>query len=109
MTTQDINLFSGNTVDLIVTVTDANGVAIDLSGATISYIIVSSDGQTLLTKTNAEAAEISCIVNVITIYLLPADTASVNGFYTHDLEITDASGNVVTSMNGSVIIKSTLQ
>lgn len=104
---QDFVTYKGDTVIPIFTVVDANGVAVDISGATqITWTCrLNIDGTPLITKTKT-AGSIT-FVNTGTdgkfqVSILPADTSPLSGFYIHSAVITDGAGNVSTVEVGRV-------
>jgi len=98
---QDFVTYRGDTVIPIFAVVDANGVAVDISGATqISWTCrLDLDGTPLVTKTKTGGGV--TFVNTGTdgkfqVAVLPADTSQLSGFYIHAAVITDGAGNVST-------------
>lgn len=104
------SMYSGDSVSIACTVTDsATGAAVVLTGASMSWALATSPGATaLVTKTSADG-DITvggAGSNVATVALEPADTATVApGVYTHELQITDGSGNVYTVYQGSLYLR----
>src|SRR5258708_30210141 len=102
---QDFVTYRGDTVVPIFAVVDANGVAVDISGATqISWTCrLNLDGLALITKTKTGGGV--TFVNTGTdgkfqVTVGPGDTQPLSGFYIHAAVITDGAGNVSTAEVG---------
>ena len=97
-----VEMVSGDTAEITCTVYQADGTTPQsLVGATaikwaLSKKITSADS--LLSKSLGSGITVSDAVNgVIVISLQPVDTAAIKGGdYVHEVEVTDASGNVAT-------------
>ena len=99
-TNQNINIHSGDTHTITVTVTDENGDAKNLTDATITY----KAGDTI-EKTLGNGIEISNAAGgIFLIALLPVDTASLDGLYPHEAEVTDSNGVVSTIFIGNLFV-----
>ena len=95
---QDINMFAGDTKDILVTMTT------DLSGATIKWALKKRlNGTQYIYKTTSSGITVSG--STFTIRLDVADTSDLSGGYYHEAEVTDALGNVSTVMTGSAKIE----
>lgn len=105
-TGQDVTMWAGDTKALVFTITDGAGVAINLSGSTVHWIMQHSltDSVALLEKhvgsgitlTDAEAG-------ILTVTLAAKDTEGLaGGNYYHELEITDSSGDISTVAIGTI-------
>jgi len=119
MTSEDQNfeLYAGESKVLTVTVKDAAGALIDLTGSTIEWIVkrAEDDAAGLITKTTVPITGGITLSNQttnkgeFTITLLPADTLSLGGAsYYHEAEVTDAATNVSTVTRGVVTVKKAL-
>lgn len=106
-TGQKFTMWSGDTKVLEVTITDASGNAVNLTGATISYVLQRSVGSTVtISKTTDDGISITdASGGVFQITLDASDTASLSGSYYHECQITDTSGNVSTVFTGTVTMK----
>lgn len=63
----------------------------------------------VLTKTIGAGLEVTdAFSGTLTVELLPEDTETLKGNFYHELEITDASGDVSTAFVGEFVIKSNL-
>ena len=88
--------------------TDADGIAINLTGATISYVIFSG-GVATITKTIGSGITVTdATAGTFTITLTSANTASLAGSYYHECQVTDSSSNISTIFIGSVTINADL-
>jgi len=107
-TGQNFTMWSGDTKVIEVTITDASGNAVNLTGATISYVLQRSVGSTVtISKTTASGISITdASGGVFQITLDASDTARLSGSsYYHECQITDTSGNVSTVFTGTVTMK----
>lgn len=99
---QDFVTYSGDTVSPIFTVLNSSNVAIDIS--TVSEITwklrpEDVDAAALVTKTKT-AGQITFVTDgtdgKFQVAITAADTATLSGYYLHEAQITDGSGNVTT-------------
>lgn len=107
LTSQDFTMRSGDTKALTVTVTDGSSNAKDLSGAqAIVWQLACRKGATnQVSKTLGSGITNSDPTNGrFTISLSPSDTASLDGSYYHEAQVTDGAGNVETVMVGVATI-----
>lgn len=109
-TNQDFTMWSGDDKTLTITVTDANDVVVDLTGASALVWILKRSKHAaaiLVTKGLGAGVTITDAENgIFTVDLNPADTAALtqNNYY-HEAQITDASGNISTLLIGTANIK----
>lgn len=111
MTDQNFEMFQGDDKDLVITVTDSAGAAVDLTGAAIAWQMA----RTARSATpNVSKSVGSGIVitdapgGICTISLDPTDTEGLTGDFYHELEVTDAQANITTVLSGTVTIKPAL-
>lgn|SRR5690606_34993416 len=97
---QDARMTSGDTKRLRVTITDSDGVEVDVTGATIIYVI--ADSQERVRKATGDGITIDGAV--VTVTLDPADTAELAGVYAHEMQIVDGAGQVQTVFTGQMSI-----
>lgn len=102
-------MYSGDSTPIQVTVTDSEtGAAVVLTGAAMTWALTRAPGTTpVLTKTSG-AGEITvggAGNNVATVTLGPTDTATLEGLFIHELQVTDGSGNVFTVFQQHLYIK----
>lgn len=95
--------YAGNTLQVRVTVLDETGAALNLTGASLIYILCDSAGAEVLRKTS-EAGEITTSGNVATIAIDAGDTDGLAEAY-HELQCTDALGYVSTLLAGMVVFE----
>lgn len=101
----DTEFFKGDSLTLNIEVTDGSGGAVDLSDALESeYGIFDPTGAQVVTKSLGSG--ISIAINVVTINLLPADTANVApGRYVQELYILDADSAAHRPYQGDILLK----
>ena len=92
---QNFEMWSGDTVDITVTLTDDMGAPLDLTGITLFWgmgdiLKVSPDG--IITD------------EAVVIHLLPEDTVGMEGGHKHQLRGVDTTGRIETFMSGVVRI-----
>lgn len=101
--------YSGDTMEITVTVTNSAGAAVDCSSVTIVYGLDTaphSGGTPLISKASG-AGDFTIgggSNNEIAFTLDPADTEDLDGTYYHEMEITNAAGDVATVLEGTVEI-----
>ncbi len=103
----DFSMYAGNTKHLAFAVVDEAGMAVDVTGAMVTFVIAPQNNPApVITKsTNTNGVGVSS--STITVMLTPDDTAALVGSYRYELEIVDASGNVSTNQ-GALLIWGTL-
>lgn len=102
---QSFEIYSGDTKNIIIPVTDVYGEPLSLEGVTATWVLKSSAYvvEVAITKTIGNGIDIDG--SEVTISLNPSDTEGFSGLYYHELEIVDVAGNVSTVTTGNVIIK----
>ncbi|WEK53335.1 MAG: hypothetical protein P0Y55_12145 [Candidatus Cohnella colombiensis] len=104
---QNFEMFAGDSIQIEVAVTD-KGEAVYLTGTTIKWALKRSVLKTanVALKTTASGIELTDPTDgKFQVTLNAIDTVSLKpGYYYHEAEITDASGNVSTIMTGTVAI-----
>ena len=105
---QNFAMFAGDTVQVALTLTDADGAALDLTSLTLLWGLgpLNAGPATLLkTSTLPTQIEITDAPGGLAIlYLMPADTAALRGTYRQELKAFDATGAVETLMTGQVAV-----
>jgi hypothetical protein len=105
---QNAELWEGEYKTLAVSVVDASSVAVNLTGATITWKLTTQQGggTTLLTKTiGSGITVVSAAGGTLTITFAAVDTVDLGGLtYYHELEITDASSHPEIGFIGTVTI-----
>ena len=101
---QDLTIYAGDTVTISVGITDS-GAAASLSSASAAWILETSVGSGSIIRKATGGSGISLSGSVATISVCPADTLSLAGDYYHELEVTDAYGNISTTTIGTITIR----
>lgn len=107
---QNVEMVAGDHADLVVTITGSNGVAKNLTGATIKWVLYDdANAVELLSKSTGSGVAITnALAGECTISLAPANTLTIAaGIYYHECEVTDADGIVSTVLIGHVTILAT--
>lgn len=104
MTQTMVEWYSGDTEALVITVTE-DEVAVDsLAGADIEAVIMATGSETALVS--LVTVDFTIADNTATAY---PDTSALEGFYTVEVQITDASGNVQTGRSTVRILKDAIE
>lgn len=103
----NFTMHSGDSNKIVLTCTDENGDAYDLTGVTVSWVLKSDVFATsaLVTKTTADPAQVSILDNVITVWLSPSDTATLYGNYYHECEMVEDDSWETTLVTGVVTVE----
>ena len=103
---QNMTMWQGDDRDIVATISDSAGSAVNITGVTATYSLGTAVDQTAtFTKTVGSGIVLTTPASgIMTISIDPADTATLAGCYYHELVITDASGNVNTAFIGEVTI-----
>lgn len=106
MTNQDFQIWAGETKQLIVTVTDGNGIIVDISGSQITWRLLDKNNYTIMTKTLGNGVTLTDPTHgIFMIQLNPTDTANLGiSRYSHTAKITDLFGNVSVLLVGSITL-----
>lgn len=105
--TQNFEIHAGDSRDIVVTVTDSQGGAVDLTGAAIAWQLArSADAASpAVFKSLGTGISITDGPNgVFTVTLDSADTEGLTGLYYHEAEVTDTAGNRSTVLSGVATI-----
>jgi len=107
---QSFEMFQGDTVKIFVTIYDDDNNVKDISGGTINWVMYKrTTSNIVLTKTTTSGIVVLDAANgSIRIDLSPDDTKNLLGYYNHEGEFTDSSGNISTFMIGVVTIQKSL-
>lgn len=100
---QNFEMYAGDTKNIIIAVTDASGMALDLTAATVRWILKPPQPNAAIAISKS-SPEIAIDIDRITIKLLPKDTETLFGNFYHEAELTDQIGNVSTIMVGTAKI-----
>jgi len=106
---QDFEVWQGDDKQLRITVTDPNaGVPKDLTGVNaIEWAMVDQDGSALITKTDGAGITVTdAAAGEFTVTLDGSDTATIDpGYYDHEADVEDATGDSVTVTVGTAHIR----
>lgn len=108
---QNFQMVAGDTKYLVVTVRDADGVAVDLTGAGIKWQCARSFGKaSVLSKATGGSgiAITSASGGIFTVTLSPSDTESMGGNYYHEAQVTASDGTISTVMFGTMKVNKAL-
>jgi len=104
----DITLYSGDSRNLIINVTDENNSSINLTGASIEWILTSSNS-TILSKSVGAGIAINNPTNgQFTISISSANTRNLSGIYQHLVRVTTTDGNSSIVLTGNITITKAL-
>lgn len=109
---QDIDDYhAGDTLEIVVTVTDDDGNIIDITGADVEWYLLqyetSPDEDHLLKKTTTDGGitVTSAQDGEFTVTVDAGDTDGMSGEYHHRARMTDSTGNRSTVMTGTITIR----
>jgi hypothetical protein len=85
MINQNFEMYAGDTLDITVTLTDAGGAPLDLTGLTLWW---------------GMADVVRQVDETLVIHLIPADTEALIGAQRHQLRAIDVNGRVETLLTG---------
>jgi len=99
---QSFPVSSGDKVVLPITVTDNDGSAVTLTGASARFAMARDIGKSLVIDSDASpaTASISISSNVVTVTIDDADTEALEGDYYYECKVTDSSGNEAVVARG---------
>lgn len=109
-THQNFELRQGDQRNVVITVYDSTGALLDLTGASLTWVLITSEwGELLLSKTVDNGITIApnqtSNKGELTVSLLPADTASLEPrAYTHQLRATQPAGPPELVTDGEVTL-----
>lgn len=104
----DLSLYSGDSRNLIISVTDENNTPVNLDNATIKWILSSQDN-IVLTKSNGKGITISnASQGQFIIALAVSDTQDLNGNYVHAARVTTSNAESSIVLTGAVTITKAL-
>ncbi len=103
---EKIEFVSGDSKRLVVSVTDDNDTAVDLTGAVISWQLARSVyGSAEISKSVGSGIAITDAVNgEFTVTLDPLDTDALEGDFYHEAQVTDTLGDISTVFSGNITI-----
>jgi hypothetical protein len=102
MTSNDINVYRGNDINLNITVTDSNGSPVDITGYTLWFTVKSdendSDDEATIQKTVTSHTDPTN--GLTTFELTNTDTDIPHGTYLYDMQMKDTSNKITTLTKG---------
>ena len=101
---------AGDDKTLVVTVKDANGTAVNITGASIKWQCARSFGKASdISKTTSSGISITDGANgVFTVTLTAANTESLRGNFYHEAQLTDSGGAISTVLFGTMKVNPAL-
>jgi len=107
----DFSMHSGDDLVLEVTVKDAAGTVVDISGASGTFGIgkLDSSGNPKGSSLAAPAVAITDgAAGKLSVTIVPANTESLAGDYWHELQLTDAATKISTVLYGTLTVQKDL-
>lgn len=103
-------MVAGDSKTLVVTVKDAEGVAVNITGSTIKWRAARSFGKAaVISKTTSSGIQITDGANgQFTVTLSTSDTDDLLGVYYHEAEVTASDGTISTVLSGTMKINPAL-
>lgn len=102
---QNAQLYAGDAAELAIEITDEEGEALDLSGASLSWTLARSPFAESNVISKASGNGILVDGSTATVSLSGAETADLLGDYWHQLVVTDAQGNPSTVATGVLTVR----
>jgi len=107
---QNFELTQGVDKDLVFTVSDNAGDAVDITGATIFWKLYADDvnGDTKVSKGSDSIGGVvitTALSGIFTVTLADTDTVLLSGTFFHEAKVVDSSGNISLVSRGWVFIK----
>ena len=103
----EASFIGGSDFYLDFSVVDSNGSPVSLNGASITWVMSNYGySDALLTKTLADDISITGDVTngVFEVHILPADTLSLSGKFSHQATVVDSAGEEFTPNQGIITI-----
>lgn len=100
-------IYAGDSVPITIPVTNADGSAMDLTGATIKWALkafVGSKTNLVYKDTDSGVTITNPAGGIFTVTLIPTDTADMHGTYSQGAEVIDQLGFVTTIEVGPMTI-----
>lgn len=108
---QNFQMTAGDTKYLVVSVKDADGVAVNLTGAAVKWQAARSFGKaSVLSKATSGSGIVltNASGGIFTITLDPDDTEDLKGNYYHEAQVTASDGTISTVLFGTMKINPAL-
>lgn len=101
---QDFNMYAGDSKDIVVTIVDEENNPLDLTEASIKWVMKNKNTSVIKDSTNGASVDGS----TLHIKLEPEDTINLSGVFAQQGRIVDALGNVSTVFVGKITILKSL-
>lgn len=105
----DFSLCKGDSRQITVTVKDQNGTVINLTGATIRWVLLNPARATLLYKDNTPSKGITitdAVNGLCSIKIDTKDTQNLSaGSYSHEARVIDSNGNSSRVFKGTITVE----
>lgn len=95
--------FAGDSLEITITVDDADGNDKDLSGASVSWALAEKPGGAAVldgSSTGVTVSVTNAATGEVTVTIAGGTTDDLVGSYYHELEVTDSAGDVDTVARG---------
>jgi hypothetical protein len=109
----DFEMFAGDTREIVFTVKDQDGIAVNLTSAVVLWKMAQSswkidlDAVVVVSKTSG-AGQITLGNGTFTVHLMSPDTVDLEGSYYHEAQITLADGTIGTPVTGKIKVRPNL-
>ena len=95
---QSFPVQSGSALELPITVTDRNDAIVDLTGASVRFMMARKPGRTLVLDSDASPALVTAeittpLAGLLTVTITDENTEPLIGDYYYEVVVTDAFGN----------------
>lgn len=107
----DQNIFSGDDVEVEVTLEDRNGEPLSITDASVKWALArASTSLPIMSKQSPDDITLETVegVSIARFWISSAETLPLTGTYYHEMEFTDASGRIATVMTGSITARRTI-
>lgn len=103
----NLSIHQGDTYTSVLTITDAAGAPIDLTGATLTFHLRARGGDADALDPAPTLALTTPADGIATLTLAAAETATLvgGGRYRYEVELVDAFGNVTTPVEGLIYVE----
>lgn len=99
-----VSFYQGDTQNLVVSITDENNNTVDISSATFKWNLDSRSYPVNKDMSSGDITLSNPSIGEVTIKINPEDTANLSGVFFHELEMTDADGNISTVIQDKITI-----
>jgi hypothetical protein len=104
LTNQNFDMWEKDTIVLQFTITNGENDPIDITDATITWIMYRGSTSYIVKENGAGVTITNGTNGVCQVLIEPTDTNDLAGIYYHELVVTDVSGNKSTVASGIVTI-----